>query len=229
MKVRSKFSKIGRLKYIGHLDVMRFFQKAIRRAALDVSYSEGFSPHMLMSFAQPLGVGLTSEAEYFDLDLISASSSAEMIRLLNEQMPPEIRVLSIVRIPEDKANKCMSLVSAADYSIRFENSDILSYRDAIEKFLSADEINIVKKTKRSETLTDIKPLILRSGFSGGELQLMLAAGSVNNLNPRLVLTAFFDSQRLYPDSIRPVIHRRELYALTDDGYTPLDRLGEEIL
>ena len=56
------------MKYIGHLDMMRFFQKAIRRAGIDVAYSEGFSPHMIMSFAYPLGVGMTSSGEYFDLE-----------------------------------------------------------------------------------------------------------------------------------------------------------------
>ena len=63
MKVRVKFEKTGPMKYIGHLDMMRFFQKAIRRAGIDVAYSEGFSPHMIMSFAYPLGVGMTSSGE----------------------------------------------------------------------------------------------------------------------------------------------------------------------
>ena len=69
MKVRIKFSKTGALRYIGHLDVMRYFQKAIRRTDIAASYSNGFSPHMIMSFAEPLGVGLTSIGEYFDLEL----------------------------------------------------------------------------------------------------------------------------------------------------------------
>ena len=57
------------MKFIGHLDTMRFFQKAIRRADIPVAYSEGFSPHMIMSFAAPLGVGTTSSGEYFDMQL----------------------------------------------------------------------------------------------------------------------------------------------------------------
>lgn len=54
MKVRVKFAKYGCMKFIGHLDVMRFFQKAIRRAGIDVAYSTGYSPHQIMSFASPL-------------------------------------------------------------------------------------------------------------------------------------------------------------------------------
>ena len=63
LKVRIKFAKQGAMKFIGHLDIMRYFQKAIKRANIDVAYSEGFSPHMIMSFAAPLGVGVTSTGE----------------------------------------------------------------------------------------------------------------------------------------------------------------------
>ena len=64
MKIRIKFAKYGTMKFIGHLDMMRFFQKAIRRADIDIKYSEGFSPHQIMSFAAPLGVGIESRGEY---------------------------------------------------------------------------------------------------------------------------------------------------------------------
>ena len=103
MRIRIKFSKNGSLKYIGHLDVMRFFQKVIRRAEIDIAYSEGFSPHMQMSFAQPLGIGVTSDGEYFDMDMKSRSTSAELVRLMNEQMSDEIQVSNAVEIPSDKA------------------------------------------------------------------------------------------------------------------------------
>ena len=71
MKVRVKFSKEGPIKFIGHLDVMRYFQKAIRRAKIDIAYSAGFSPHPILSFASPLSVGHTSQGEYFDMELNS--------------------------------------------------------------------------------------------------------------------------------------------------------------
>ena len=69
MKIRIKFQKSGPLRFIGHLDVMRFFQKAIRRAGLDIVYTGGFSPHQIMTFAAPLGAGLESEGEYMDIEL----------------------------------------------------------------------------------------------------------------------------------------------------------------
>ena len=74
MKLRIKFRKYGPIRFIGHLDVMRFFQKANRRAELDVAYTGGFSPHQIVSFAAPLGVGLTNNGEYMDLEVHSLTS-----------------------------------------------------------------------------------------------------------------------------------------------------------
>lgn len=103
------------MKFIGHLDIMRFFQKALRRADIPVAFSGGFSPHMIMSFANPLGVGLTSDGEYFDLELTEPISSEEAIKRLNAQMAEGMEVLSFVQIPDDKKAKGMSIVAGADY------------------------------------------------------------------------------------------------------------------
>ena len=83
MKIRIKFAKEGTMKFIGHLDIMRYFQKVMRRADVDIRYSEGFSPHQIMSFAAPLGVGLESRGEYVDIEVLSTDSSKEMLRRIN--------------------------------------------------------------------------------------------------------------------------------------------------
>lgn len=86
IKVRIKFSKHGALKFIGHLDIMRYFQKAFRRSGIDIAYTEGFSPHPVMSFAAPLGVGLESDGEYLDVELNTPENMEEVKYKLNEQM-----------------------------------------------------------------------------------------------------------------------------------------------
>ena len=83
MKIRIKFRKYGTMKFIGHLDVMRYFQKAIRRSEVNIRYSEGFSPHQIMSFAAPLGVGITSKGEYVDIEVLDTENSKKMIDRLN--------------------------------------------------------------------------------------------------------------------------------------------------
>ena len=115
MKARIKFKKYGALRFIGHLDVMRFFQKAIRRAHIPIAYTGGYSPHMIMSFANPLGIGITSEGEYFDIELKESISSAEAVSRLNAVMVEGIEVLSFRQIAEEKKMTGMAIVAAADY------------------------------------------------------------------------------------------------------------------
>lgn len=92
MKVRVKFAKYDNMRFIGHLDVMRFFQKALRRAGIDVAYSTGFSPHQIMSFASPLGVGMCSYGEYMDIELRSLELREHRSSIMEspEAVPAEV-------------------------------------------------------------------------------------------------------------------------------------------
>ncbi len=150
MKVRVKFAKQGAMKFIGHLDIMRYFQKAVRRAGIDVAYSEGFSPHMIMSFAAPLGVGVTSTAEYFDMEIQTPMSSKEAVKRLNDTMAEGMEVLSFRKIPDGKANAAMALVAAADYQVTFrENMEpVGNWKELVRTFMEQPEIRIVKKDKK---------------------------------------------------------------------------------
>ncbi|MGN0439035.1 MAG: TIGR03936 family radical SAM-associated protein [Lachnospiraceae bacterium] len=122
MLVRIKYTKSGTMKFIGHLDVMRYFQKAVKRAGFDIAYSKGFSPHQLMSFAAPLALGVTSEGEYFEAEFNSLVSSKEFIRRFNEQMVDGMRVNDVVLLPEG-SKKAMSIVCASDYLITILDKD----------------------------------------------------------------------------------------------------------
>ncbi|MBQ8955510.1 MAG: DUF2344 domain-containing protein, partial [Lachnospiraceae bacterium] len=102
MKLRVKFTKHGRVRYIGHLDMQRYFQRLNRRAGLKVVYSEGFSPHQKMSFAMPLSVGYESDAEYFDVEVTEALSSEAIISSLNKEQAEGIEVSDCVLL----ADKC---------------------------------------------------------------------------------------------------------------------------
>lgn len=106
MKIRIKFQKQGTVRFIGHLDVMRYFQKVMRRAEVDIRYSEGFSPHQIMSFASPLSVGLISHAEYVDIDVNSSGNSTGMVRRLNEVSAEGLEVLSYRELPETARMRC---------------------------------------------------------------------------------------------------------------------------
>lgn len=228
MKVRIKFSKQGVMKFIGHLDIMRYFQKAIRRAKIPIVFTEGFSPHMIMSFASPLGVGLTSSGEYMDIEVSTEIPSEEAVRRLNAVMVDGIQVLSYRRIEDGKAGKAMSLVAAADYTLGFRrgHEPAQEWKNRIDAFMAQSSINILKKTKKSEKEVDIKPMIYEMRMADNDRVFMqLAAGSAANLKPELVMEAFANYLGITLTEFALEINREELYA---EGMVSLEDLGEEI-
>lgn len=176
-----RFTKTGSLKFIGHLDCMRFFQKAIRRAKLDVAYSNGFNPHQIMSFASPLSVGLTSDGEYIDIEFNSLPdmTEKELVQYLNGYMTEELFVTEIHRL-DDKTKTSMALLNACDYVIHLkdggtfsqntESPSEFSLRETFTEFMEREKIPVMKKTKKSEQEIDLKPLILCYAFSREEFE-----------------------------------------------------------
>ena len=234
MKVRVKFSKQGIMKFIGHLDIMRYFQKAIRRAGIDIAYTEGLSPHMIMSFASPLGVGLTSDAEYMDIELRTPITSKEAIDALNSVSAEGITVTGFYQIPEDKANKAMTLVAAADYTLRFRkgHEPKMDWQSGISHFFAQKEIVVLKKTKKSEKEVDIRPMIYELSVNAGTVFFKLASGSVANLKPELVMDTYMKTLGVEPDEFAYEINRCEIYAdmgtETKRKLVSLGDLGQEI-
>lgn len=239
MKARLKFSKIGSMRFIGHLDVMRYFQKAFRRAEIEVSYSKGFSPHQLMSFASPLGIGLSSDAEYLDVTLEKCDFPEKMTERINAVMNDEITVKDFT-ILDDDAKPSMAMLSACDYMICIKPdkdnplTDDAFAKEAVRKIKEAEKIEILKKTKRSEKIVDIKPNIyhietdikafcddtkndygrleIDTSFYKPVIYCQLTAGSVVNIKPELVLEAVMQMNGFEYNPLDYQIHRLEMYA-----------------
>lgn len=231
MKARIKFRKYGVMKFIGHLDVMRFFQKAIRRAEIPIAFTGGYSPHMIMSFANPLGVGVTSDGEYFDIELKEPISSVEAVKRLNAQMVEGMEVVSFVEIPDDKKSKGMTIVAGADY-LSFVKKGTLpeNWKKKLEDFYAQDQIRIVKATKKSEKEVDIKKMIYALEAREDAVYMRVAAGSVQNLKPELLLEAFLTFCDVKDTTFAH--HRLDTFANagTEDEpvFVTLDSLGSEI-
>ncbi len=239
MKIRIKFRKWGVMKFIGHLDMMRYFQKAVRRANIDIKYSEGYSPHQIMSFAAPLGVGITSDGEYFDIEVESTRSSKESIEAFNATMVDGVEVISYVKLP-DHAKTAMSIVAAADYQLSYKEGYEIPYNTAkwreviMREFVQAESFNIIKKTKKSEREVDLKPLVyeIRVDEVDGApaFFLKVSTGSVDNIKPELVLASLYERCHLIYDENAIQIHRCEVYARDEqEQLIPLDAMGEEIV
>ena len=235
MNARIKFRKNGVMKFIGHLDIMRYFQKAIRRAEIPIAFTSGYSPHMIMSFANPLGVGLTSDGEYFDIELTESIASKEAVRRLNEQMVDGMEIVSFVQIPDDKKSKGMSIVAGADYLSSVKNGSLPEdLAEKLEAFYAQNEICVVKKTKKSEKEVDIRPMIYKLECRDGKIYMRVAAGSVQNLKPELVTEAFVRYLGMDAEEVTFTHHRLETFAESENMegkmiLVPLDALGTEIV
>lgn len=223
------------MKFIGHLDIMRYFQKAIRRAEIPIAFTSGYSPHMIMSFANPLGVGLTSDGEYFDIELTESIASKEAVRRLNEQMVDGMEIVSFVQIPDDKKSKGMSIVAGADYLSSVKNGSLPEdLAEKLEAFYAQNEICVIKKTKKSEKEVDIRPMIYKLECRDGKIYMRVAAGSVQNLKPELVTEAFVRYLGMDAEEVTFTHHRLETFAESEDAdgkivLVPLDALGTEIV
>ncbi len=230
MKVRIKYTKSGTMKYIGHLDVMRYFQKATKRAGLDIAYSQGFSPHQLMSFAAPLALGVTSEGEYFDAEFNTLISSDEFVRLYNEQMVEGMAVNDVILLP-DNAKNSMSIVAGSDYYVTFLDKDnneqvdnVVSNQERKDKILTAvshllekDTIEVLRKTKKNEKIEDIKPGIFKLSVVDDKIYMFLATGSEYNLKPESVIEALCKEIGLEYNKFDYQIHRIETYMKNEKG------------
>lgn len=232
MRVRIKFSKHGVVKFIGHLDIMRYFQKAIRRAGIDVTYSSGFSPHQIMSFAAPLGVGHYSNGEYLDIEVNSHNGRQDMIDRLNGAMVPGIVIKNIVALG-DNAGNAMASVAAAGYTLEWkEGYEVPSnLEEAVSKFLGQESIMVTKQTKKSTLELDLKPGIYEIKASENSIYMLVDASSSGNIKPTLLLEAFYDFVGMEFDPLAIQITREETY--TDIGkngkrnLVPLDAVGED--
>ncbi len=226
MKARIKFRKFGAMKFIGHLDIMRFFQKVMRRADIPIAFTGGFSPHMIMSFANPLGVGVTSDGEYFDIELAEEIDMNEAIKRMSKVVVEGIEVVNMVPISDEKKRTGMSIVAAADYLSTVKYDAFPSgWKEKAEGFMAQPEINITKKTKKSEKDVNIKPMIYKFEVRGDSVYMQVATGSVENLKPELVMQAFARYLGLDEENISFTHHRLEVYA--DEGnkqFVSLDKV-----
>ena len=248
MKIRIKFRKTGIMKFIGHLDVMRYFQKAMRRAEVEISYSQGFSPHQIMSFAAPLGVGITSNGEYVDIEVHSTGTTAEMLERLNAVMAEGFEIAEYKLLPDTAAN-AMSSVAAADYTLTFrpgyepEEESAEEWFKKLTAFFDQPQVMVLKKTKKGEKEMDLKPLIYDLGVIAGndaaqsQLFMKISTGSASNIKPELLLDAYYEALGKERSPFAFMVQREEVYAdqasehEREQGihsFIPLGALGQDI-
>ena len=167
------------IKYVSHLDFVRVFGRAFRRAELPIAYSEGFNPHPLLTFALPLSVGYTSECELMEFVLEKEIETEEIKERLQKAMPAGIEIAEVC-----KGKTRMKKLDNALYIVKAENLP-----NDLSDFLSLDSILIEKKTKSGIKEADIRGDIKNIALKDGRIEMLLSAGSRANLKPEVVICA----------------------------------------
>ncbi|GAB4115898.1 MAG: hypothetical protein Kow00103_11070 [Candidatus Caldatribacteriota bacterium] len=110
--IRIKYTKEGMMKYLSHLNLVQIFSRAIRRAELPVSISNGFNPRFRISFGPPLPLGINSQAEYLDIKVIESVNLKELQKKLNHALPEGIKVIKGKEIPPPSSSLSKAIDSA---------------------------------------------------------------------------------------------------------------------
>ncbi len=178
MRLLMKFQKKEDVKFISHLDMQRLFQRALRRAKLPCAYSQGFNPHLLISFACALPVGVCSDAEYVEVQLEKFVHPDECTIRLNEVLPDGVKILKSIE-PDEVYPNVGSVIIAAEYTLTPENSE--NYADKLNGLLKKDTIEIEKKTKKGMAVVNVRPMIHRLSMVDGLIKATLSCSNTENL------------------------------------------------
>jgi radical SAM-linked protein len=219
MRLAVEFKRYGAARYCSHLDMQRAAMRAVRRTDLMPEYTAGFNPHMVMSFASAMPVGLVSDSEYFELRLKEDAEPEHCLSQLKRAMPEGIEPVFAGRLKED-APKLMAALKFADYEAEIAPEAKEAVKKVIANLLQSDmiEIEMVKDGKRIKK--DIRPLIKELSLSedGARVHMLLAASSEGSLNPEILMKHLTNAAGAEPDySVR----RKGLFTITGGRTVPL--------
>lgn len=221
MRALIRFGKQPRLRFISHLDLQRFFQRAVNRTGLPIAYTQGFNPHPIMSFGSALALGWTSEYEVIDIRLSAPMGRGRTEAALRDALPEDLPVLE-VRMIDDRHPAPMALVRMADYRVRLEGEGARAAIAQIGDFMARETVAAVKKTKSGEREINARALVqalapLPEGFSA---RLMLTESA--SVKPDMIAALLADMAGVEPPEAR--VHR--VCLLGEDGEGALRPLME---
>lgn len=230
MLVRLEYSVGPEVRFLSHLDYLRLFARALRRAGLPVAYSQGFNPHPKLSFGPPLPVGVTSDAEYLDLELAAPVPLPELVRRLGQALPRGMEVKDAREI-QGKPPALMTVIQRARYRVTAPwggTGEPAALAEAVAGFLARSGIVVTRRTKEGERPKDIRPGIfhLRAEPEGQAVvfTMDLQIGNRGAVRPEEVVQALRDLEGV-PVGEPLKIHRQGLFAVQDGELcTPLEVL-----
>ncbi len=204
--VRIFYHKKGRMKFVSHLDMNRFMGRIIAKSNIPIWFTEGFNQHAYMNFAVPLSLGFVGLYEVMDIKITDDGYSLDrLIDELNAVSTPDICFIKAAETVMHTKE-----IAFAEFELLFDEIE----SERLNEFFEQDSIICQKKTKKGGLKdVDIAPLIKKAEVDGNKLTLILSAGNENNLNPSLVMTAFFDYSGIKPcyyEVTRTMIYNKNL-------------------
>ncbi len=177
-RLRANFSRGGELKFLSHLDLMRLWERAFRRAGISLAYSEGFTPHPRISLAAPLSVGMTSQAELMDIFLSRWTSPHSFASQATEQLPLGLTIQGILPIGLNDPS-LQSRIRFSEYNVELDTEmNVTEAEAAIKSLLSTKEIPWQHQRDTGTRHYDLRPLV-------DDLWLIKLQGSLCTLGMRL--------------------------------------------
>ena len=205
MRMLIRFGKNARLRFISHLDLQRFFQRALNRTGLPIAFSQGFNPHPVMSFGSALAMGWTSEYEIVDVKLAVPIGRGRAETALKSALPEDLPILQ-VRMVDDKHPAPMAQVRAADYRISIDDPAARAAVCAsLPAFWAEDTVMALRKTKSGEKPVNIRPLAIEVRPEGETLFARLMLTEKDTLKPDLLLRTLAERAGIEAPEAR--IHR----------------------
>ncbi len=205
--VRIRFSKIGSMRFISHLDLNRTMSRAFRRAELPIAYSEGFNPRPKLVFGLNLSIGAESECEILDTQLYEPLSNNEILARLNDVLPSELKVHEVYEpiMP-------LKTIAFSEYLITIPHDTDISAQIAA---VFTPPVMVLKQTKTTQAVTDISDNIESAdvSFSDGAIfiRALLTSDNNNYLNPEYIIKAIAEKAFPVAASTDYRIMRKQVY------------------
>ena len=215
MRALIRFGKQPRLRFISHLDLQRFFQRAVNRTGLPVAWSQGFNPHPVMSFGSALALGWTSEYEVIDIKLSAPMGRKRTEDAVRAALPEDLPVYE-VRMVDDKHAAPMALVRMSDYVVRLEGENAPAVLERIPVFLQREVVTTVKKTKSGEKEINARPLVVEmEPLEEGSFRTRLMLTESQSIKPEMLVGLLADLAGV--EAPRAHVHRLALLGLGPQG------------
>ena len=163
-RLRVHYAKRGRLRFSSHRDFQRAFERALRRSAVPMAYSAGFSPHPKVSYAGAAPTGVASEAEYLEIGLAQRCDPERLRAALDASLPDDLDVLELVEVapppPNVKAESLSDRLEASVWEVRLAGTEPAAAAAAVAAFLAVDRVEVTRMTKNGLRTFDARAAVV---------------------------------------------------------------------